>query len=92
MKRYLAYKDSEVEWLDNIPREWDVKRLKYVSKINPSRPANISAKLPCVFIPMEAMNVDGTFDNSITKPFSELKSGFTYFAENDVVFAKITPK
>jgi len=37
------------------------------------------------------MNVDGTFDNSITKPFSELKTGFTYFAENDVIFAKITP-
>lgn len=91
MKRYPAYKDSGIEWLANIPREWNIKRLKYTAKINPSRPSDIPAELPCVFIPMEAMNVDGTFDNSITKPFSELKTGFTYFAENDIIFAKITP-
>lgn len=91
MKRYPAYKDSGIEWIGEIPSDWEFKRLKYVSKINPSRPIDIPAELPCVFIPMEAMNVDGTFNNSIIKQFSELKTGFTYFAEDDVVFAKITP-
>ena len=30
-------------------------------------------------------------DCSTIKPYSEVKKGFTYFAENDVLFAKITP-
>lgn len=29
MKRYSSYKDSGVEWLDYIPTNWGVKRLKY---------------------------------------------------------------
>ena len=31
--RYPAYKDSGVEWIGEIPKHWDVKRLKFVSKI-----------------------------------------------------------
>jgi len=28
-RRYPAYKDSEIEWLGEIPAHWEVKRLKY---------------------------------------------------------------
>ncbi len=91
MKRYSAYKDSGIEWIGNYPKAWEMKRLKFVSKINPSRPAHIPENLQCVFIPMQAMNTDGTFDQSEHLPLSELKSGFTYFAKDDVIFAKITP-
>jgi len=31
---YLSYKDSGVEWLGEIPEHWEVKRLKYVTRIN----------------------------------------------------------
>ncbi len=91
MKPYPAYKESGIEWLGDVPQKWDIKRLKFVSQINPSKPSDIPENLPCVFIPMEAMNTDGTFDQSERRPFSELKNGFTHFAKDDVIFAKITP-
>jgi len=34
IKRYSSYRDSGVEWIGEIPREWDVTRLKYSTKIN----------------------------------------------------------
>lgn len=33
-KRYPAYKDSEVEWLGEIPEHWQAYKLKRVSEIN----------------------------------------------------------
>jgi len=32
-KTYPEYKDSGVEWLESIPRDWSVTRLKYVASI-----------------------------------------------------------
>ena len=36
MKPYPAYKTSGVPWLGEVPRHWDVLRLKEVSKVTPS--------------------------------------------------------
>jgi len=33
-KRYLAYRDSGVEWLGEVPEHWGLKRLKYISTVN----------------------------------------------------------
>jgi type I restriction enzyme S subunit len=33
----------------------------------------------------------GTINHPLERPFSEVKKGYTYFIENDVIFAKITP-
>jgi len=33
MKPYLKYKDSGIEWIGEIPEHWEVKKLKYFSKI-----------------------------------------------------------
>ncbi|MDI6720596.1 restriction endonuclease subunit S [Methanoculleus sp.] len=33
-KRYPAYKDSGVEWLGEVPAEWEIKRLKHISTVN----------------------------------------------------------
>ena len=35
LKPYPAYKDSDVEWLGEIPAHWEVKRLKYAVTLNP---------------------------------------------------------
>lgn len=37
MKPYPAYKDSGIAWLGDVPQKWDIKRLRFVSQINPSR-------------------------------------------------------
>ena len=30
MKPYPAYKDSGIEWIRKIPKDWEVKKLKYL--------------------------------------------------------------
>jgi type I restriction enzyme S subunit len=30
MKRYEKYKDSKVEWIGEIPKHWEIKKLKYL--------------------------------------------------------------
>ena len=34
--RYSAYKDSSVDWLEPVPRHWEVLRLKYACEVFPS--------------------------------------------------------
>lgn len=34
-KPYPAYKDSDIEWLEEIPAHWAAKRLKHVALLNP---------------------------------------------------------
>jgi type I restriction enzyme, S subunit len=36
MKPYPAYKYSGIEWIGEIPKHWEVKKLKYVASIQPS--------------------------------------------------------
>ena len=31
MKRYPAYKPSGVQWLGEVPKHWEVRRLKYMA-------------------------------------------------------------
>jgi type I restriction enzyme S subunit len=33
MERYEKYKDSGVEWIGEIPEEWEIRRLKYLGRI-----------------------------------------------------------
>lgn len=40
---------------------------------------------------MPAVTERGEIDATAIKEYDEVKTGFTYFAENDVLFAKITP-
>ncbi len=34
MKQYESYKNSGVEWIGDIPENWEVKKLKRISQIN----------------------------------------------------------
>ena len=44
------------------------------------------------FVPMAAVNeTSGTIEQRLTRRFAEVKKGYTPFAEDDVLFAKITP-
>ena len=36
MERYEQYKDSSIEWIGDIPKNWDVKKLKYLANTRPS--------------------------------------------------------
>ena len=86
-------KDSGVEWLGEIPAHWDVKRLRHVSETSPkqSELRYTSGELEVSFLPMPAIGEQGALDLSEIKHVADVCDGYTYFCENDVIVAKITP-
>jgi type I restriction enzyme S subunit len=69
--------------------------LSDVANLNPTRPRELlrlSESHEVTFVPMSAVNQHkGEIDRAQVRPFGEVKKGFTYFVEGDVIFAKITP-
>ena len=90
---YPTYKPSGVEWLDEIPAHWEIKRLKYVAALNPraSEVRKLAPDTEVSFVPMEAVGEYGGLDLSLTKGLSDVADGYTYFSDGDVLVAKITP-
>ncbi len=65
-----------------------------VCAINPTRPRNLPYLDETIasFVPMAAVDGrEGSVADLQSRPFGEIKRGYTYFEENDVLFAKITP-
>jgi len=65
-----------------------------VCELNPTRPAGFSRReeTQTSFVPMAAVDdLTGTVARPEVRPYSAVKKGYTYFAEGDVLFAKITP-
>ena len=52
---------------------------------------NINENFEVSFVAMPSVSENGNIDTGIIKKYDDVKKGFTYFAENDVLFAKITP-
>ena len=65
-------------------------KLKYVAQLNPTRRQKYKPRDKVSFVPMEAVGEDGSLDIQ-ERSLSEVSSGYTYFENNDVVLAKITP-
>ncbi len=84
---------SGIEWLGNIPKHWEMKRLKYLARVNPSQRllTGIEPTDEVSFVPMECVLEYGGMDTSKTKVYEDVSNGFTYFENDDVVIAKITP-
>jgi len=91
--RYPSYKDSGVEWLGEVPEHWEVKRLRFVAELNPSKSeiSHLARDAAVSFLPMEAIGDDGTLNLDREKTISEVENGYTYFRDGDVTVAKITP-
>jgi len=88
------YKESNVYWLDRVPATWEVMPLKRICKINASISNTIKEMADTdivTFLPMENVSTTGDIDCSIKKPLSTVRTGFSSFAKDDVVVAKITP-
>ena len=80
--------DSEIQF--DIPNNWQWARLNTISQINPRN--QLDDELDVSFIPMNL--IDESYSNSYTfeiKKWKNIKKGYTHFAKNDIVIAKITP-
>lgn len=70
---------------------WGMTTLGVCCELNPKRPRDIPDDMDVSFVAMPSVTEKGQIDTSVIKPYLEVRKGFTYFAENDVLFAKITP-
>ena len=72
---------------------WGLVTLNSVCSINPkkSQDKRLGSGMKISFVPMPAVTETGRIDATAIREYNEVKTGFTYFAENDVLFAKITP-
>ena len=86
-------KDSGVDWLGRVPAHWTVSRLRFHVLVNPSQKeqGKLAPERPTSFFPMDAIGEKGDLDHSHIRRLDEVQSGYSYFAEGDVVVAKVTP-
>jgi type I restriction enzyme S subunit len=77
---------------DGFPDSWEKKRLRFALKMNPSKgEIELDDSDTVSFVPMDAVGEYGGIRLSEEKELSEIGSGYTYFCDDDVVVAKITP-
>jgi len=85
--------EATVSSENSMPPGWRRIKLAQICELNPRRPPiEREAEALTTFIPMSAMSENGGGITATAKrPFREVKKGYTYFADGDVLFAKITP-
>jgi type I restriction enzyme, S subunit len=77
-----------------LPEGWCSALLPYVCELNPAKPSAdaLPPSTPVTFVPMPAVDAEvATITRPEVRPFAQVRKGYTAFAENDVLMAKITP-
>lgn len=75
----------------NIPDGWTIGPITKLVHIDPRMPRELSDDLDVSFVPMESVLETGGISSKEDKKLGEVRRGYTYFAEGDILFAKITP-
>ena len=84
-------KNSGVEWLGEVPEHWAVKPIKHLAELNPKKSEiTLSKNLTCNFVPMEKLKT-GTVLLDEVKAITDVYDGYTYFRNDDILMAKVTP-
>lgn len=87
----VPLKDSSVEWIGQVPEYWEVKKLKYLAKLSPSKSEiTCNHEESCSFIPMEKLKLNTLILDEI-KQIKNVYSAYTYFRDEDLLIAKVTP-
>ncbi len=79
-------KDSGVEWIGEIPKEWEVRRLKYVLRLTNQKISSLESDLP--YIGME--NIESKTGRYI-KTKSETEGLANQFRTGNILFGKLRP-
>ncbi|WP_305863081.1 restriction endonuclease subunit S [Helicobacter cholecystus] len=86
----ILFKDSGIEWIGKIPKHWEIKKIKFVAKLNPNfkNRKEVDDRLEVSFLPMECLRT-----NKIAPQVAMLEEveNYTFFQENDILMAKVTP-
>jgi len=76
-----------------LPVNWAQALLGEISEISPRFDSdNTDDNMEVTFLPMKAVEkMTGRFDGSATRRLGEVRKGYTFFKNGDLLFAKITP-
>lgn len=80
-------------FIDKKHSHWEYGPISQFADINPSRRGlNLAPADLVSFVPMKAVHEKtGTITQAEVRPYVEVSKGYTWFADGDVVFARITP-
>src|ERR1700751_2105096 len=75
-----------------LPHGWTEATLSELVELNPKHDVKLPGDTLISFVPMSAVDdVDSVIKEHGSRPLAAVKKGYTHFAEEDVIFAKITP-
>ncbi len=86
-------KDSGVPWLGLVPTHWDVKRGRFMFKVNGGFGVK-ARKLECAevqFLPMEKIGERNDLNLDTTRVVDDKSNSYVECLEGDVIVAKVTP-
>ncbi|SFN24743.1 type I restriction enzyme, S subunit [Izhakiella capsodis] len=87
----VPMKDSGVECLEGIPDHWLCTKIKYIALLTPKKSSvNFKNNDECTFIPMEKLKRNSLVTDE-RKLIRDVISGYTYFEDDDLLLAKVTP-
>ena len=74
----VPMKDSGIDWIGQMPAHWEVKRVKHVAVVSPSKSADgvVSNIEQVVFLPMEAISETGEINQTIRMSTRDVFDGF----------------
>lgn len=96
MKKYDSYKDSGVEWLGEIPKNWEIKKIKYLGKILSGysfKSDDFIDNDGCRVMKIsniQTMNIDWSDESFVPHSFYDKYSNFQ-IKKGDLVFALTRP-
>lgn len=74
-RAYPEYKDSGVEWLEEIPKHWEIKKLKFIANVQPS---NVDKKTDASEIPVLLCNyTDVYYNDTVNAEMDFMKASAT---------------
>jgi len=82
-QRYERYKDSGVEWLGEVPEHWQVKRLKFSTRL-------VTGKATARTYPVALENIE-SWTGRLLPSDTEFEGDGTAFRAGDVLFGKLRP-
>lgn len=85
----VEMKDSGVEWIGMIPKQWEVRKIKSVTLFNPLPQKKFQPDDIIGYLPMDCLGF-GKMKPSEIK-YGKMPVGLNYFEDGDIVMAKVTP-
>jgi len=90
MKRYPKYKDSGVEWIGEIPKDWELERIKYLSSLVKEQ-VSVNDFKDKEVIHYSIPNVQ-EFGTGISESGADIDSSKLVLKGGEIIISKLNPR